>query len=128
MTEQQRIRGVLAPVVTPFGKNLAPDPQRFLAHCRWLLAQGSGLAVFGTNSEANSLSLDERLALLEFLLDAGIDPERMMPVTCSCALTEAVKLNERAYPAGCSGVVMLQTLYYKNLYELGRFSYILEIV
>ena len=72
MPEQQRIRGVLAPVVTPFGKNLATDPQRFLAHCRWLLAQGSGLAVFGTNSEANSLSLDERLALLE---DAVLDPD-----------------------------------------------------
>jgi len=47
----QRIRGVLAPVVTPFKSDLAPDPQRFIAHCKWLLSQTCGLAVFGTNSE-----------------------------------------------------------------------------
>ena len=54
----QRIRGVLAPVVTPFKSDLAPDSQRFIAHCKWLLSQNCGLAVFGTNSEANSLSID----------------------------------------------------------------------
>ena len=54
----QRIRGVLAPVVTPFKADLAPDSQRFVAHCKWLLSQNCGLAVFGTNSEANSLSID----------------------------------------------------------------------
>jgi 4-hydroxy-tetrahydrodipicolinate synthase len=54
----QRIRGVLAPVVTPFKADLSPDSQRFIAHCKWLLSQNCGLAVFGTNSEANSLSID----------------------------------------------------------------------
>ena len=128
MTKGQRIRGVLAPVVTPFNKNLAPDPQRLLAHCRWLLAQGSGLAVFGTNSEANSLSLDERLTLLEFLLDAGIDPARMMPGTGSCALTEAITLTERATRAGCAGVLMLPPFYYKNVSDEGLFRFFSEIV
>src|SRR5690554_3106110 len=64
MAQPQRIRGVLAPVVTPFGKDLNPDPERFIAQCRWLLSQNCGLAVFGTNSEANSLSVNERIALL----------------------------------------------------------------
>ena len=58
----QRLRGVLSPVVTPFRKDYAPDAKRFVRHCKWLLAHGcSGLAVFGTNSEANSLSADERM-------------------------------------------------------------------
>jgi 4-hydroxy-tetrahydrodipicolinate synthase len=54
----ERIRGVLAPVVTPFKADLAPDSQQFIAHCKWLLSHNCGLAVFGTNSEANSLSID----------------------------------------------------------------------
>jgi 4-hydroxy-tetrahydrodipicolinate synthase len=58
MTE--RIGGVLAPVLTPFKDNLSPDRQRFIAHCKWLLSQNCGLAVSGTNSEANSLSTEER--------------------------------------------------------------------
>src|SRR5436190_24224421 len=65
MTE--RIRGVLAPVVTPFKADLSPDSQRFIAHCRWLLSQNCGLAVFGTNSQANSLSMEERATQLDEL-------------------------------------------------------------
>lgn len=128
MAQEQRIRGVLAPVVTPFTKDLAPDPQRFVAHCRWLLELGSGLAVFGTNSESNSLSLDERLALLDFLLDAGIDPGRMMPGTGSCALTDAVQLTDRATKAGCAGVLMLPPFYYKDVSEEGLFRFFSETV
>ena len=66
MDQAQRIRGVLSPVVTPFTRDLHPDPERFIVHCRWLLSQNCGLAVFGTNSEANSQSVDERIALLEY--------------------------------------------------------------
>ena len=54
----QRIRDVFALVVTPFKDDLTPDTARFIAHCKWLLSQNCGLAVFGTNSEANSLSID----------------------------------------------------------------------
>ncbi|HEX6211377.1 MAG TPA: dihydrodipicolinate synthase family protein, partial [Methylomirabilota bacterium] len=56
MNDTQRITGVLSPVVTPFRPDLSPDPDRFVRQCRWLLSQNVGLAVFGTNSEANSLS------------------------------------------------------------------------
>ena len=93
---QTRIRGVLAPVVTPFKADLSPDPQRFVAHCRWLIAQNAGLAFFGTNSEANSLSLSERLALMDALLDSGIPPARMMPGTGCCALPDSVALTQKA--------------------------------
>lgn len=128
MSQNQRIRGVLAPVVTPFTKELAPDPERFLAHCRWLLSQGCNLAIFGTNSEANSLSLDERMKLFEVLLDAGVDPACMMPGTGSCALTEAVQMTNLATRAGCAGVLMLPPFYYKDVSEEGLFRFFSEII
>ena len=34
-----RIQGVLSPVVTPFKRDLSPDPERYVRHCKWLLAQ-----------------------------------------------------------------------------------------
>lgn len=78
------MRGVLSPVLTPFyrsapGGLLRPDPTRFQAHCRWLLQKNEvGLAVFGTNSEANSMTTDEKCALLEglFRQEGGVDPAR----------------------------------------------------
>ena len=76
-----RIRGVLAPALTPFDAQLQPDTQRFVAHCRWLVDRGVGLALFGTNSEAASLSVSERLALTEAVLEAGVPASRLMPGT-----------------------------------------------
>src|SRR5438477_7811369 len=124
----QRIRGVLAPVVTPFKADLAPDSQRFIAHCKWLLSQNCGLAVFGTNSEANSLSMEERTMLLEELVAAGIDPARMMPGTGCCSITETAKLTAQAVELGCSGVLMLPPFYYKDVSEEGLYRYFSEVV
>src|SRR5580704_9626361 len=124
----QRIRGVLAPVVTPFKANLSPDCERFIKHCEWLLSQNCGLAVFGTNSEANSMAAEERLTLLDALVAAGIDPSRMMPGTGCCSITETVKLTTRAVKHGCAGVLMLPPFYYKDVSEEGLHRYFSEIV
>lgn len=123
-----RIRGVLAPVVTPFKSDLSPDPERFLAHCRWLVSQNAGLAFFGTNSEANSLSLTERLGLMDALLDAGLPPARMMPGTGCCALPDSVELTKKAVAAGCAGVLMLPPFFYKNVSDNGLFRSYSEVI
>jgi 4-hydroxy-tetrahydrodipicolinate synthase len=128
MKQAQRIRGVLSPVVTPFDRDLSPDPRRFIAHCQWLLTQNCGLAVFGTNSEANSLSVNERIALLDALLAADADPSRMMPGTGCCALTDTVRLTEHAVKAGCAGVLMLPPFYYKDVSEEGLYRNFSEVV
>lgn len=128
MMQTQRIRGILAPVVTPFNNDLSPDPERLITHCRWLLTQNCGLAVFGTNSEANSLSLNERIELLDALLAAGLDPARMMPGTGCCALTDTVRLTSKAVEAGCAGVLMLPPFYYKGLSDDGLYDYFSEVI
>ena len=124
----KRIRGVLAPALTPFKADLSPDRQRFIAHCKWLLSQHCGLAVFGTNSEANSLAADERLMLLDALVAAGVDPSRMMPGTGCCSIAETVKLTAQAVKHGCAGVLMLPPFYYKGVSEEGLYRYFSEVV
>src|SRR5262245_43711010 len=128
MKQAQRIRGVLSPVVKPLNRDLSPDPRRFIAHCQWLLTQNCGLAVFGTNSEANSLSVNERIALLDALLAADVDPTRMMPGTGCCALTDTVRLTEHAVKAGCAGVLMLPPFYYKDVTDDGLYRHFAEVI
>jgi len=127
-SKRARIRGVLAPVVTPFTADLAPDRERFIRHCRWLLSQNCDLAPFGTTSEANSMSTDERISLLETLLAAGVDPTRMMPGTGCCSITETVELTKHAVKHGCAGVLMLPPFYYKQVSEEGLYSYFSDVV
>jgi len=128
MSDPKRIKGVLAPVITPFNEDLSPDPDRLVAHCRWLLSQDCGLAVFGTNSEANSLSVNERMALLDALAAADIDTSRMMPGTGCCALTDSVRLTEQAVKLGCAGVLMLPPFYYKGVSDDGLYRNYAEII
>ncbi len=123
-----RIRGILSPVLTPFDAQGRPDPDRFIRHCRWLLAQEVGLAVFGTNSEANSLSLGEKRDLLDRLLAAGIAPERLMPGTGACALPDAIELTRHAVGAGCAGVLMLPPFYYKGVSDEGLFRAYAQVI
>src|SRR5437773_4131055 len=124
----QRHRGVLAPVVTPFKPDLSPDCERFIRHCQWLLSQDCGLAVFGTNSEANSMAAKKRSTLLDVLVAAGIDPSRMMPGTGCCSVTETVELTAHAVKHGCAGVLMLPPFYYKNVSEEGLYRFFSEVV
>jgi 4-hydroxy-tetrahydrodipicolinate synthase len=124
----QCIRGVLAPVVTPFKTDLSADCERFIRHCQWLLSQNCGLAVFGTNSEANSMAAEERSLLLEALVASGVDPTRVMPGTGCCSITETVELTAHAVKQGCAGVLMLAPFYYKQVSEEGLYRYFSEVV
>ena len=121
-------RGALAPVVTPFDADGSPDAARLARHCRWLLDQGVGLAVFGTNSEANSMSVAEKIALLDALAEAGLPAARMMPGTGCCALTDSVALTRHAVRLGCAGVLMLPPFYYKGVPDEGLFRSYAEVI
>ncbi|WP_432239658.1 dihydrodipicolinate synthase family protein [Herbaspirillum robiniae] len=120
--------GVLSPVLTPFEADRTPSVPRFIEHCRTLLNHDVGLAVFGTNSEAASLSVAEKRGLLDVLLDAGMPPSRMMPGVGACALGDAVELARHAVAAGCSGVLMLPPFYYKGVSDEGLFRAFSEVV
>jgi 4-hydroxy-tetrahydrodipicolinate synthase len=127
-SQHKRIRGVLAPVVTPFKADLSPDRERFIAQCRWLVSQNCGLAPFGTTSEANSMSKDERMWLLDALVTARIDRSRMMPGTGCSSITETVELTAHAVKHGCAGVLMLPPFYYKGVTEEGLYRYFSDVV
>lgn len=125
----RRIEGILAPVVTPFRKDYSPDEKRFVRHCQWLLKSGcAGLAVFGTNSEANSLSVPEKRHLLEKLVEGGVPAASLMPGTGHCALTDSVEMTRAAVALGCAGVLMLPPFYYKGVSDEGLYRNFAEVI
>ena len=126
----QRLRGVLSPVVTPFKQG--SFARRGRASCA--TASGCsrtaarGLAVFGTNSEANSLSADERMTLLERSSQGGVPAAQLMPGTGCCALTDSVRLTAHAVKLGCAGVLMLPPFYYKGVPDDGLYRNFAEVI
>jgi 4-hydroxy-tetrahydrodipicolinate synthase len=125
----QPFAGVLVPVLTPFTPAGEPDAGRFVAFCRWLLDEGAdGLAIFGTTSEANSMSAGERMALLDRLVASGIPAARLMPGAGACSITEAAMLIKHAVGHGCGGVLMLPPFYYKGMSEQGVYDFIAAVI
>jgi 4-hydroxy-tetrahydrodipicolinate synthase len=125
----KRIEGVLSPVITPFKKDYSPDADRFVRHCKWLLKSGcAGLAVFGTNSEANSMSVSEKRRLLEALVQGGVPASALMPGTGHCALTDSIEMTRAAVELGCAGVLMLPPFYYKGVSDEGLYRNFAEVI
>src|SRR6266436_1932688 len=129
----QNFAGVLVPVLTPFiatgTQSGEPDAGRFIAFCRWLLDQGAdGLAIFGTTSEANSMSAGERMGLLDRLVASGIPPAKLMPGAGACSVTEAATLIRHAVGHGVGGVLMLPPFYYKGMDDDGLFAFFAGVI
>jgi 4-hydroxy-tetrahydrodipicolinate synthase len=123
-----KLAGVLAPVITPFDARFRPDAKRFIAHCQWLLERDVGLSPFGSSSEGNSLSVEEKIDLLDQLVDAGLPPSKMMPGTGCCALPDSIRLTRRAVELGCAGVLMLPPFFYKGLSDDDLYGYFSEVI
>ncbi len=123
------LRGIFVPTLTPVHEDLSPDVERWIEFCRGLLNDGChGLCPFGTTSEANSFGVEERMNMLEQLIDAGISPDVLMPGTGCCAIPDTVRLTSHAVELGCAGVLMLPPFYYKGVSDEGIYRSIAEVV
>jgi 4-hydroxy-tetrahydrodipicolinate synthase len=122
-------QGIFSAALTPLDANLNPDHAALVAHCRWLLANGcDGLAVLGTTGEANSFTVDERLAILDALEEAGISPEKLLPGTGCAAYPDTVRLTARVAKMGAKGALVLPPFYYKNVSDEGVYAAFARII
>lgn len=119
---------VLAPVITPFQSSHEPCVERLARHCEWLLKNDVGLAVFGTNSEGNSLSVRQKRHVLEGLLQRGLPAHAFMPGTGACSLGDALELTKACLNAGITSVLMLPPFYYKNVSDDGLFAFFSQLI
>jgi len=119
----QRTLQLFVPAITPFRDDLSVDTAALVRFGKALLSAGAhGLAPFGTTSEANSLTVAERIAALEALIEGGIPGAALIPGTGCCAEGDTVALTRHAVGLGCGGALMLPPFYYKGVSEDGVFA------
>ena len=114
------LRGVFAPIVTPFRPSDGEVDLPWIArHVAYLRAHGcTGIVPCGTNGEAASLSVAERMRVTEAAQAAAGD----MPVivgTGAAALPDAVALTRHAFAAGAAAVLVMPPFYFKKPPEAG---------
>ena len=123
------IRGVLVPLLTPFNDDMTVASDLYAEHAERLLGQGcAGLVPFGTTGEALSVGIDERIAAITALVDAGIDPALMIPGTGLSNVTDTSRLSRACLDLGCAGVMTLPPFYYKGVSEEGLHRHFAQLV
>ncbi len=123
------MRGVIAPILTPFAKDGSIARDLWVSHAKWVLGQGAHyLSPFGTTGEALSVTLRERIAALEWLVEAGIPAGRLMPGTGLTAAPDTAELSAHATQLGCAAVMVLPSFFYPATGEDGQTRYFSEVI
>ena len=121
--------GLWPPVSTPFAADGSVATAQLVQHSRTLLDEGaSGLAILGTTSEANSLTVDERRRLIDAHVYGGIAASKLLPGTGACAVDDVVALSRHAGEIGAAGVLLLPPFYYKGVSDDGLFEFVARMI
>jgi 4-hydroxy-tetrahydrodipicolinate synthase len=108
------IRGVITAMVTPFAADGSLDLEAGRALARRLVDDGShGLVISGTTGEAPTLSDDEKLRLLEAVLDEVGDEATVISGTGSNDTRHTAELTSAAVRSGAHAVLVVTPYYNK---------------
>lgn len=119
-----QLAGVFAANVTPFDPRTgAVDHGWFGRHLAYLKAHGcDGVVPMGTNGEGPSLSLAERMAVIETVM-AAADGLTVVPGTGCASLVDTVELTRFALAAGAASVLIIPPFFFKNVPWQGVLAY-----
>ena len=121
--------GVIAATATPVDGAFVPDLSRLLRHCRALLEGGcNAIALLGTTGEATAFSVEQRVAVMRAVAEAGLPLGRFMVGTGVCALEDTARLTRAACELGYAGALVLPPFYYCDVPADGLVAYVDELI
>jgi 4-hydroxy-tetrahydrodipicolinate synthase len=122
------VSGVYVPMLTAYDDGGLADPGGCAAHARWLAAAGvDGLVPFGSSGEGPSLSLREKLSVLDALFEA-VPGTPIVPAVTESSLDTALALVESVNDRPAAAVMLLPAYYYRPVTEDGLRRYLGRIV
>jgi 4-hydroxy-tetrahydrodipicolinate synthase len=111
----QTIEGVYVANVTPFkdDASLVVDVDSYLAHVSWLSEMGvRGVVPFGTNGEGPSITLREKLRVLEALFERDLSLQ-VIPAAMQGNLPETLEMVEALEQYPVAALLVLPPYYFK---------------
>jgi 4-hydroxy-tetrahydrodipicolinate synthase len=117
------IRGSIAPVVTPFAADGAPDHDSLRRLVQWQLASGShGVSLGGSTGEPSAQTVDERIEAMQVVATEVADRVPFVPGTGSAKLDETLQLTDAAIAMGADAALVI-TPYYSRPTQDGLYAW-----
>ncbi|MUV38992.1 4-hydroxy-tetrahydrodipicolinate synthase [Lentibacillus sp. JNUCC-1] len=115
MTEAKaRLKGSIAPVITPFHEDESIDFDTFRELIHWQIDEGShGISVTGTSGEPSSMTVEEREQVMETACKTVNGRVPFVPGTGSVNHNEALRLTKAAQEMGADGALVIVPYYNK---------------
>jgi 1-pyrroline-4-hydroxy-2-carboxylate deaminase len=108
MQSRKAWHGVLVATALPMDERLDVDLDRYAEHVRWLAEEGcDGVAPNGSLGEYQTLTADERRAVVRAAVAAAPEGFTVMPGVAAYGTLEACRWAEDAAEAGCQAVMLL---------------------
>ena len=107
--------GVFPAITTPFHRDCSVDHVALGEHARWLIGNGCvGIVALGSLGESQTLSAEEKVAILETLRRALPASVPVIAGIAGLSTPECVALARRAESVGCDGLMVLPVYVYKG--------------
>ncbi|WP_158883236.1 4-hydroxy-tetrahydrodipicolinate synthase [Amycolatopsis anabasis] len=116
--DPHRIKGSIAPVITPFTGDGALDEDSLRGLIRWQLSQGShGISLGGSTGEPSAQTTAERARAIRAAADEIGDRVPFLPGTGSAKLDETLELTAIARDAGADAALIITPYYARPTQE-----------
>ena len=124
-----KISGAYCAVLTPLDNNLSINNNLHLRHCQSLMQKGlDGLTIFGTNGEASSFSINQKIHSIEFLLENRIDASNLIIGSGAASLEDAMELTNFSVKIGAKASLLIPPFYFKSVTDDGVISYYRNVI
>ncbi|MGV3489315.1 MAG: 2,4-dihydroxyhept-2-ene-1,7-dioic acid aldolase [Tuberibacillus sp.] len=111
---KERLRGSIAPVITPFYESGYIDFETLKSLIDWHIDSGShGISVTGTTGEPSSLTTEERVQVMEAAAKAVTGRVPFVPGTGSTNHAETLYLTKKAQEIGADAALVIVPYYNK---------------
>jgi 4-hydroxy-tetrahydrodipicolinate synthase len=121
--------GLSCALALPVNPDSSIDFSRLSQHARNVLGAGcSTVTVFGTTGEGASVSLSERVQILDAFLAAGIRlSEQVLGGVAASAVGDAVEQARLLMDRNCRGLLLAPPFYFKHVNDEGLYSWFAQV-
>jgi 4-hydroxy-tetrahydrodipicolinate synthase len=117
-SDPARIRGSIAPLITPFTDQGALDLDSLRGLVRWQLASGThGISIGGSTGEPSAQTVTERIHAIRAVAAEIDDAVPFLAGTGSAKLDETLALTAAAYEAGADAALVITPYYARPTQE-----------